>query len=162
MTPHRIAQRPAPPPAREAAAVAEWYRHRCRWPVEVVADEARLPLGGGVVAFKVPARLVAAVVARLTTQQALGPALRVADDRVVFLCDANDDVFSGMDLPVGVVHLRAPSKLVLPPPRLASCWLALPERDRTWLPSANAVFRAIVDVATTHASPRRLPRFPYT
>ncbi|WP_367129228.1 hypothetical protein [Saccharothrix sp. HUAS TT1] len=136
------AESPYPVP-NGADGVAEWYRRRLGWHVEVEGGEVRLPLTGGLVAFEVPVHLAEAVLTRLADLGATRPALRTGErgDRVAFLCDANDSVFTQADMPVGVAHLRSPKSLRLP--GTPTAWFSAPEPDRGWLPSAGAVLHAV-------------------
>ncbi|MFI9005889.1 hypothetical protein ACIGNX_01490 [Actinosynnema sp. NPDC053489] len=141
---HRAAPTaPVRPLPRGAAEVAAWYRNHLGWTVHVVDAGVHLVLTAGLVAFEVPAHQAPAVLARLTGLGAAGPALRTGTDRVAFLCDVNDAVFTQADMPVGIRHLRAPTSLPLPSPRPSYAWFVAPDPDHRWLPSATAVLHAV-------------------
>ncbi|MDU0292298.1 HPr family phosphocarrier protein [Saccharothrix longispora] len=156
------APRPATPERvpRDPREACLWYGRRFGWRVVAGPAGVRLVLAGGTVGFLVPADLAAAVLARFDAVGVPAPAVVRPDGRVVFLADADDRWWSQGDVLAGVVFLRAPTEVPLPPTPVCGgrlCWARPVEAGERWLPVAEGVLSAI----RSALEPVRRPAAPW-
>ncbi|WP_367127538.1 HPr family phosphocarrier protein [Saccharothrix sp. HUAS TT1] len=131
---------------RNPEAACRWYERHFGWHVAPGPTGVRLVLGGGTVGFLAPADLARVVLARFDAVGVPAPAVVHPDGRVVFLTDANDRWWSQGDMPAGVIFLRAPAEVPLPPapvPGGRVRWARPIETGERWLPVAEGVLSVI-------------------
>ncbi|MET1073705.1 MAG: hypothetical protein ABWY11_13760 [Umezawaea sp.] len=151
--------------ASDMAQALTWYRDQMGWDVHMADGAPALSLTHGMTGFLFPRKWFPLAASMMSTMDVQGPVVGFLDEvepKAVALADTNDCVFSQAQMPPGVVLLRTPGQVPLPP-KAGADWLIEPHNERRWLPSATAVLAVLRSAAQVPPTPvRGRGPLPYT